>query len=106
MTREVPTPESYQLAARLWTQSGNQRQADTVRASPGRPPRGEPETRPDRGASAHRQPTAATCQGALAAPRQLPDRVASPLASVQADLHPIPGQNILLVRSTRCAPTR
>ena len=32
MTRAVPTPESYQLAARLWIQSGNRRQADVVRA--------------------------------------------------------------------------
>ncbi|HEV3140075.1 MAG TPA: sulfatase-like hydrolase/transferase, partial [Vicinamibacterales bacterium] len=32
MTRVMPTPESYQIAARLWTQSGNRRQADAVRA--------------------------------------------------------------------------
>jgi tetratricopeptide (TPR) repeat protein len=32
MTRAVPTPESYQLAAKLLTQSGNRRQADVVRA--------------------------------------------------------------------------
>ena len=32
MTREMPTAESYQLAARLWAQSGNQRQADAARA--------------------------------------------------------------------------
>ena len=32
MTRDMPTPESYQLAARLWTQAGNRRRADAVRA--------------------------------------------------------------------------
>jgi len=32
MMHAMPTPEAYQLAARLWTQSGNRRQADAVRA--------------------------------------------------------------------------
>ena len=32
MTRITPTPESYALAARLWTMFGNRRQADAVRA--------------------------------------------------------------------------
>ena len=32
MTRIAPTPESYALAARLWTMFGNRRQADAVRA--------------------------------------------------------------------------
>src|SRR5262245_11688586 len=32
MTRVTPTPESYALAARLWTMFGNRQQADAVRA--------------------------------------------------------------------------
>ena len=32
MTRATPTPESYALAARLWTMFGNRQQADAVRA--------------------------------------------------------------------------
>jgi choline-sulfatase len=32
MTRITPTPESYALAARLWTMFGNRQQADAVRA--------------------------------------------------------------------------
>jgi arylsulfatase A-like enzyme/cytochrome c-type biogenesis protein CcmH/NrfG len=32
MTRVTPTPESYNLAARLWTMFGNRQQADAVRA--------------------------------------------------------------------------
>jgi arylsulfatase A-like enzyme/Tfp pilus assembly protein PilF len=32
MTRITPTPESYSLAARLWTMFGNRQQADAVRA--------------------------------------------------------------------------
>ena len=32
MTRLTPTPESYALAARLWTMFGNRQQADAVRA--------------------------------------------------------------------------
>jgi thioredoxin-like negative regulator of GroEL len=32
MIRITPTPESYALAARLWTMFGNRQQADAVRA--------------------------------------------------------------------------
>jgi tetratricopeptide (TPR) repeat protein len=32
MTRTTPTPESYALAARLWTMFGNREQANAVRA--------------------------------------------------------------------------
>jgi tetratricopeptide (TPR) repeat protein len=32
MTRVSPTPESYALAARLWTMFGNREQADAIRA--------------------------------------------------------------------------
>jgi hypothetical protein len=32
MLRVTPTPESYALAARLWTMFGNRQQADAVRA--------------------------------------------------------------------------
>jgi len=32
MLRVVPTPESYALAARLWTSFGNPREAQAVRA--------------------------------------------------------------------------
>ncbi len=32
MIRDTPTPESYALAARLWTMFGNRQQADAVRA--------------------------------------------------------------------------
>jgi hypothetical protein len=32
MMRVTPTPESYALAARLWTMFGNRQQADAIRA--------------------------------------------------------------------------